>query len=76
MIVGKLRKSGNSFIVTIPRDEVERLQLREGQTVSVEVRPVEVRPVENRPVFAPDLRDLVEDTLRRHEPGLRYLADR
>ena len=45
MVTGKLRKSGNSFIVTVPRDEVERLGLEEGQLVTVEVHPVEVRPV-------------------------------
>jgi antitoxin component of MazEF toxin-antitoxin module len=71
MVVGKLRKSGNSFIVTVPRDEVERMGLSEGQMVAVEVRPVEVRPI-----LAPDLQEVFEEVFRRHEPGLRYLADR
>lgn len=71
MITGKLRKSGNSFIVTVPKEEVERLRLIEGQTVSVEVRPVEVRPK-----LSPRLRAIVEDIYPRAEAGLRYLADR
>ena len=71
IITCKLRRSGNSFIVTVPKEEVERLQLREGQTVSVEVRPVEVRPV-----LSPRLRAIIDDIYPRAEPGLRYLADR
>ncbi len=71
MITTKLRKSGNSFIVTVPREEVKRLHLRAGQTVAIEVRPVEIRPT-----LATDLQEIFEDVFRRHEPGLRYLADR
>jgi antitoxin component of MazEF toxin-antitoxin module len=70
MITAKLRRSGNSFIVTVPKDEVERLALKEGQTVAVEVRPVEVRPV-----LAPDLRDAFEIEFGRGAAGLRYLAE-
>lgn len=71
MITGKLRKSGNSFIVTVPRDEVERLGLIEGQLVAVEVRAVEVRPV-----LAADLREAFEASWERNEEGYRYLAGR
>ena len=70
MVTGKLRKSGNSFIVTVPRDEVERLGLKEGQVVTVEVRPAEVRPV-----LAPDLREAYEIEFRRGQAALRYLAE-
>lgn len=71
MIVGKLRRSGNSFIVTVPREEVERLELHEGQTVAVEVRAVELRPV-----LTPELQAIFDEIFPRMEPGLRYLADR
>lgn len=71
MVTGKLRKSGNSFIVTVPRDEVERLHLREGQLVSVEVHPLEVRPT-----LTPDLREAFEASWERNEAGYRYLAGR
>ncbi len=70
MISGKLRRSGNSFVVTVPRDEVERLGLTEGQTVVVEVRPAETRPL-----LAPDIREAFEIEFRRGEGGLRYLAE-
>jgi antitoxin component of MazEF toxin-antitoxin module len=71
MFNAKLRRSGNSFIVTVPRAEVERLGLVEGQLVTVEVRPAEVRSV-----LAADLRDAFEVEFRRGEAGLRDLAGR
>lgn len=70
MVTGKLRRSGNSFIVTVPRDEVERLGLCEGALVTIEVRPAEVRPV-----LAHDLKEAFEVEFRRNQAGLRYLAE-
>ena len=40
----KLRRVGNSLVVTVPRDEVSRLGLHEGDLVTVQVRPLDVRP--------------------------------
>ena len=69
MVTAKLRRSGNSFVVTVPRDEVERLGLREGQLLIVEFHPVEVRPV-----LTPELREAFEASWARNEAGYRYLA--
>ena len=33
----KLRKVGNSFVVTIPSDSVERFKLKEGDYIAVEI---------------------------------------
>ena len=71
MVTAKLRRSGNSFIVTVPREEIERLGLREGQLLTLEVHPVEVRPV-----LTADLREAFEASWERNEAGYRYLADR
>jgi antitoxin component of MazEF toxin-antitoxin module len=71
MITGKLRRSGNSYIVTVPKEEVDRLRLVEGQLVSVEVRPMEVRPV-----LSPELREWIDEVFPRHAAALRSLADR
>jgi antitoxin component of MazEF toxin-antitoxin module len=71
MITGKLRRSGNSFIVTVPREEVERLNLTEGQMVTIEVHPLEVRPT-----LTPELREAFEASWERNEAGYRYLAGR
>ena len=70
MVTGKLRRSGNSFIVTVPREEVERLGLVEGQIVAVEVRPAEIRPL-----LTPELREAFDIEFRRGQEGLRYLAE-
>jgi antitoxin component of MazEF toxin-antitoxin module len=70
MISAKLRRSGNSFIVTVPREEIERLGLEEGQLVTIEVRPAEVRPV-----LAADLREAFEIEFERGREALRHLAE-
>ncbi len=70
MVMSKLRKSGNSFIVTVPRAEIERLGLKEGEMVSLEVRPIEVRPI-----LAADLREAFEIEVCEGRDALRYLAE-
>ncbi|MCA1670491.1 MAG: AbrB/MazE/SpoVT family DNA-binding domain-containing protein, partial [Thermomicrobia bacterium] len=39
MIQQKLRRQGNSLVVTIPKEEIERLNLHEGQTLLIDVQP-------------------------------------
>ena len=67
----KIRKAGNSYVVTIPREEMERLNLSEGQLVGVQVFPVEIRPV-----LPPDLQRHFEESWQRNAPGYEYLAGR
>lgn len=71
MITQQLRKSGNSYVVTIPKEEVERHGWREGQLLAVQVNALEVRPVLNR-----ELQDVVDRLIDEHEDALRYLAGR
>lgn len=70
MIVQRLRKVGNSYVVTIPREEVERRGLVEGQMLAVEVQPVELRPV-----MRPQVRQAFEESWRQHEAAYRHLAE-
>ncbi len=42
----KLRKVGDSYILIIPEEEVERQNLQEGQLLSIEICPI----------ISPDLR--------------------
>lgn len=70
MVLGKMRKVGNSLVVTIPKEEAEQLELREGDLVTVEIRKAEVRPV-----LRPDLRKMAERSWERNEPGYRYLRE-
>jgi len=71
MIYQKLRKVGNSYVVTIPKEEVERLNAEEGQLLAVQVNRAEVRPV-----LSDDLRDAFERSWERSEEAYRYLAKR
>jgi putative addiction module antidote len=71
MFTQQLRKSGNSYVVTIPKEEVERRGWQEGQLLAVQVTELEVRPV-----LSSDLQDIVDELLDEHEDALRYLADR
>lgn len=71
MIQQKLRKVGNSYVVTIPKDEVERLGIEEGQMLAVEIQPLELRPV-----MRPEVREAFERSWNRSEKAYRYLADR
>jgi antitoxin component of MazEF toxin-antitoxin module len=71
MITQQLRKSGNSYIVTIPKDEVDRLGLREGQMIALDVTPLELKPV-----LRPELARIVEEDREIIGPVMRYLKDR
>jgi antitoxin component of MazEF toxin-antitoxin module len=69
MIAQQLRKVGNSYVVTVPKDEVERRGWQEGQLLAVQLTPLEVRPV-----LGDDLREAIEERWERNEEALRYLA--
>lgn len=71
MIVQKLRKVGNSYVITIPREEVERQHLQEGQLLALHVQPVEIRPV-----LSEAARQAFEESWHDNEQGYRYLAGR
>lgn len=67
----KLRKSGNSWVVTIPKEEVEQQNLQEGQLLAIQYQPAEIRTV-----LSDELKALVEESWKKNETGLRYLGGR
>jgi antitoxin component of MazEF toxin-antitoxin module len=71
MIQQHLRRSGNSYVVTVPKEVVERNGWQEGQLLGVEFTPLEVRPA-----LRPELRNAIDDRWERNEQALRSLADR
>jgi antitoxin component of MazEF toxin-antitoxin module len=71
MIVGRVRKSGNSLILTIPRDEAEKYGITAGDLVAADIRPVDIRPR-----LEPDLLRHAEESFAYNEAGIRVLADR
>ena len=70
MIQQQLRKVGNSFVVTIPKEEVERLQLTDGQFLGVEITPMEIRPL-----LRPEIRAALEETWDEDLEAYHFLAD-
>ena len=70
MIQQKLRKVGNSYVVTIPKDEVERKGLREGQLLAIDVQPLSVQPV-----LPPDVREALKASWRKNEAIYRALGE-
>ena len=44
----KLRKVGNSFVVTIPADFVERFQIKEGDFLAVELDSREIKKINEK----------------------------
>jgi antitoxin component of MazEF toxin-antitoxin module len=71
MFTQQLRKAGNSYVVTIPKEEVELRGWHEGQLLAIQVTELEIRPV-----LGKDLREAIDERWERNEEALRYLADR
>ena len=65
-----IRRSGNSFVIRVPREEMERIGIEEGEPVSVEIRAVEVRPR-----LPKHLRDSVEVEIERSAQAFKRLAN-
>ena len=71
VITQQLRKVGNSYVVTVPKEEVERRGWQEGQLLALQLTALEVRPV-----LGDDLREAIEERWDRNVEALRYLAGR
>ena len=66
----KLRKVDDNYILTIPKEEVERLNLQEGQLLAIELQPAKTPPL-----LSSDLQNAFEESWDRNGQGYRYLAD-
>jgi antitoxin component of MazEF toxin-antitoxin module len=71
MITQRIRRTGNSFVVTIPKEEAERLNLSEGDFVGIEIRKMQLWPE-----LVPELREAFERSWEAREQDFRYLAER
>src|SRR5262249_7624857 len=61
---------GNSFVIRVPREEMDRIGIAEGEPVSVEIRSVDVRPRLPR-----DLRRIVGTEIAMSASAFQRLAD-
>jgi antitoxin component of MazEF toxin-antitoxin module len=68
-MIGTLRKSGGSVVVSIPREELDRIGVHEGDMVEVQIRPVEVRPR-----LTPTLERSLQIELANGREALKYLG--
>ncbi len=69
MIQQQLRKTGNSYVITIPKDEVERNGWSAGDRFAVQLTALE-----ERPVLSDELRAALEASWEHNEEGYRYLG--
>jgi putative addiction module antidote len=73
MIEARIRKQGNSFVVTIPREELERNDLHEGDDVAVALSKIEVV---KRYKLSPERQKLADEILEDYKDVFAYLAKR
>ena len=66
-----VRRAGSSLIVTIPKAEVARLGIQEGDLVSLDIQRLEVRPA-----LRPELRQHADASWEYNQEAHRYLASR
>jgi antitoxin component of MazEF toxin-antitoxin module len=69
MLTAKVRKTGNSYVVTIPREELDRLDLQEGEIVGIEVRKLDIRPQ-----MSPEVRAAFDKVVKEYAEDIEYLG--
>ena len=70
MMTQKIRRVGKGLVITLPKEVVERQNLREGDFVSVEIRKLHLKPE-----MSPKVRAAFEQSWQNHEADLRYLPE-
>lgn len=79
MLVQTLYKNGNSIAVTIPRQYLDDLQLKEGSEVVVEKKGKELRIMSKKNAISidvdPKFMQMVDTFISEHEDVLKKLAN-
>jgi putative addiction module antidote len=71
MIMQRVRRVGNSLIITIPREEAERLELAEGDMVAASLNKVRMEIS-----MSPQVRAAAERAMQEYSATLDYLQDK
>ena len=71
MNIQQIRKVGNSFVITVPKDVVEQNGWHEGTQVAVELTEMETRPV-----LRPEIKAIIDDIWEENVEAMNYLAGR
>jgi antitoxin MazE len=76
-MVRKIFKTGNSVVVSLPKDAIEYLQINEGSEVNVELdrekRQIVITPAEPSLVIA-GIANQVAEFIEQYRPALEKLA--
>lgn len=67
----KVWRTGNSLVVSITKEEAERLDIHEGDFVNVQFQKMELRPA-----MRPEVKAALERAAARLAPDLEYLKDK
>ena len=70
MLVGKLRKTGNSYVVTVPKEVMDRQNLHEGDYVALEIRKADYQIQ-----MDPDVRAAFERSMALYKDDYDYLGE-
>ena len=73
MIQSKIREQGNSYVVTIPREAMEKYNLHKGDTISFTPTRTETETVY---VLDPELQESSDKVFERFKAAYEYLADK
>ncbi|HET6318190.1 MAG TPA: hypothetical protein VFG86_17180 [Chloroflexota bacterium] len=71
-MIAQIKRSGNSFIIRVPREEMERVGVKPNEHVLVEIRPVGLEPG-----LTPELQRITDKVLASPETAraIARLAD-
>ena len=67
----KVWRTGNSLVVSITKEEAERLDIHEGDLVSVQFQKMELRPA-----VRPEVKAALKEAMAEYAPDLEYLKDK
>ncbi|MGI8486799.1 MAG: AbrB/MazE/SpoVT family DNA-binding domain-containing protein [Thermomicrobiales bacterium] len=71
MIEARVRKQGNSLVVTIPKEDAEHYHIAEGDQIAFVPNKVETRYV-----LRPELQKIADEILEEYKDVFEYLADK
>lgn len=71
MVTQQIRKVGNSYVVTVPKSEMERIGAKEGDYVASDHTRVEMRPV-----MSADMQDYADRNRDSLVKLMKYLKDK
>jgi len=69
MVRSTFHKVGDRYVVEVPKDEVDRLGLTDGQQVEMQLAPLDAKDIPDE-----ELRQIVARLVETHREALDYLA--